>query len=53
MSKRLRIDIELTDSQAEELEALMEDDYDEAVDKAETMMMDMPMISNVEVVEIH
>lgn len=51
--KVLRVDIELTDEEAADLEARIEDDYDEAVDKAELMMMDMPNITSVEVVEIH
>jgi len=50
---RLRVEMELTDSQKKRLEELMEDDYDEAVDMAETIMMEMPMITNVELVEIH
>lgn len=51
--KVLRVDIELDDKQAAELEALIDEDYDEAMDKAELIMMDMPCITNIDVAEIH
>lgn len=53
MPKYLRVDIELDDKQAEKLEKLVEDDYDEFIDAAETIMMDMPAISQAEVVETY
>lgn len=51
--KILRVDIELPESKIEEIEKLLEDDYDEAVDKVEVAMMSNAMIENIDVVELH